>query len=88
MASEAVGAGKAGGVTAAGFTYRDPLYVAAATVLRAQRAAYFAACRTSPWDEVAVRVSCGAYADALAAVRAEEDRILQKRAGFAPRVGV
>jgi len=63
---------------------RDPRYVAAAGVLRAARAEWFAACvepitHLTSW-RARVDACNRVYAEALAAVRAEEDRVLQERA--------
>lgn len=62
---------------------RDPAYVSAAGVLRAARAEWFAACAEplTNLDLWRARVDSRnrAYQDALAAVRAEEDRVLEER---------
>lgn len=62
---------------------RDPRYVAAAGVLRAARAEWFAACAEplTNLDLWRARVDSRnrAYQDALVAVRAEEDRVLEER---------
>lgn len=63
---------------------RDPRYVATAGVLRAARAEWFAACAEplTNLDLWRARVDSRnrAYQDALLAVRAEEDRVLEGRA--------
>lgn len=63
---------------------RDPLYIAAAGVLRAARAEWFAACAEPihSLDVWRARVDSRnrAYQEALLVVRHEEDRILAARA--------
>jgi hypothetical protein len=59
-----------------GFEYQDRAYIEAAKVLRAKRALWFAIVGRTPWDPDAVEKARQDYAQALYAVRLEEDRIV------------